>query len=251
MGNIIQKQVFPGYPVSDAKRKLTAQELVVHDVCAVHGTRSSGLTRDVVLATFHGNLEDVSGTVYMWKRLRAKSLIGFEYPGYGWRGDEDASQRAFLADLSKQIKWIDVINTGKKVIVCGRSLGSFSALTLASILGPDKCDGVILLSPLLTAVAIRVASPLYKAFAAFDYADNETLAKSLHPSVPVFIAHGECDDTVPLWNARALWHALPESCRRAFVVIEDAGHNNLTNSSRLWDEIEKFVDDVIAGSTYP
>ena len=42
-----------------------------------------------------------------------------------------------------------------------------------------------------------------------------------------------------------------ESCRRAFVVIEDAGHNNLTNSSRLWDEIEKFVDDVIAGSTYP
>lgn len=244
MGNLIQKQVFPGYGVSNAEQRLRAQGLVVHDVCAVHGARPPEASRDFILGYFHGNLEDVSGTVYHWKRLRTKCLVGFEYPGYGWRRDEEASQRAFLADVPKQIRWLNVLNSGRKLILCGRSLGSFAALSLAVALGPERCDGVILLSPLLTAVATRVPSPLYKAFAALDYVDNETLAKRLHPSIPVFIAHGKCDQVVPLWNAHALWDALPESSRHTFVVVDEAGHNNLTDSAHLWNDVEKFVDEV-------
>lgn len=248
MGNLIQKQVFPGCPVANAKQRLIAQELVVHDVCAVQG-RSSEAARNATIVFFHGNLEDVSRTAYLWKRLRAKCLIGFEYPGYGWRGEEEPSQRALLADVPRQVRWLNVLNSGRKVILCGRSLGSFAALNLAVALGPDKCDGLVLLSPMLTAVATSVPRSLYRAFGALDYADNETLAGRLHPSIPVFIAHGKQDKVVPLWNAADLMSAFPASSRHTFCTIDLAGHNNLTDSTQLWNWVEDFVDQVVDGRT--
>ena len=246
MGNLIQKQVFPGCPVANARQRLTSQEFVVNDVCAVHGGRSDA-TRNATVVFFHGNLEDVSRTAYLWRRLRPKCLVGFEYPGYGWRKDEEPSQRAFLEDVPRRVRWMNVLNSGRKVILCGRSLGSFAALNLAVALGPDKCDGLVLLSPMLTAVATTVPKSVYRAFGPLDYADNETLARRLHPSIPVFIAHGRQDKVVPLWNAEELARAFPAGSRHTFRTIEEAGHNNLTDSTQLWNWVEDFVDEVIDG----
>ena len=211
----------------------------MHPICATLDVASA--TSDTTLVVFHGNMEHVGDSWHIWNRVNPKKIIAFEYPGYGWRFNEVPSQQAILADIPEQVKFINTSCADTRVIICGRSLGSFAAMHLAVALGPQKCRGVVLLSPLLSAVATVINPPLHKAFAFVDYADNESIAKKMNPKIPVFVAHGTADKIVPMSNAVGVFMALPKLSKKTFHPVENGNHNDLVKSENMWDQIVWFI----------
>jgi alpha-beta hydrolase superfamily lysophospholipase len=52
-------------------------------------------------------------------------------------------------------KWLmENVPEDKKIVICGKSLGSFVAIRLAHEL-QDRCNGLILISPMLSAISAR------------------------------------------------------------------------------------------------
>ena len=245
MGNVLQKQLYPGIHVPNAKRKLEDQGFVIENISATLSVPKTQKTRDAIVVFFHGNAEDVSQTAHIYQRLRGEITVGFEYPGYGWRVSEHPSEQGLLNDVIEQVNIIQHISGNRDIIVVGRSLGSFAALNLISALDPKRCKGLVFISPMLTMCATKVPPPLHHAFRFLDYANNEQLARKLNPSINVYLAHGKNDTLVPLGNAEALWNALPLPCRHTFVPIDYAGHDHMDHHTILWTTLHAFLDDVL------
>jgi pimeloyl-ACP methyl ester carboxylesterase len=236
MGNMVSLEttVLPGVPNPSAKRQLINNHYTVGDIYAARCTTTSGA--QCTMAIFHGNLEDFAATQATWRRLKSTCLVGFEYPGYGWRTEEASTQAGILADIPKQVSYL---KDKGRVIVVGRSLGTFAALHLAVALGPGRCAGVMLVSPMLTAIATKVPAPLYRALAFADYLDNESTAKLLSRNTPVFIVHGSADLVVPASNARALCKIMPHA---DYLELPGVHHNDVMNNETAWKAMIEKTD---------
>ena len=197
-----------------------------------------------ILACFHGNLETTSNSLPHWlfAKKHFRALIGFEYPGYGKRSEEVASERAIKSAIPDWIQTLKMYELTGKVFSCGRSLGSFAAIQFAVALGED-CKGIVLVSPMLTAVATKVSYPWYRFLAPVDLLDNETAVRKLSPRVPVLILHGEKDAVVPQWNSEALEQALRDNGNAVTrKVVEGRGHNDVMTVVK--DDINQFIETV-------
>lgn len=188
------------------------------------------------VACFHGNMEHATEANRRWSFLRAATLYGFEYPGYGERRSEKPSEAAILADIPDIV---DALSGSERVVVCGRSLGTFAALNLAVALG-DKCVGVVLVSPMLTAIATKIPAPWYRALSFMDLLDNETTVKKLLPNVPVLIVHGDKDVVVPVWNGEALMSLLGPNSR--IEVMENYSHNDIVVTEEFKKTVLSSID---------
>jgi pimeloyl-ACP methyl ester carboxylesterase len=235
MGNALslEHQVLPGKPNPDAKRKLISDHFTVGDIFATKCTASGGAQGAV--AVFHGNMEDFAATAATWQILKPTCLVGFEYPGYGWRTAEHPTQAGLLAEIPRQVAYL---KDKGRIVIIGRSLGTFPALKLAVALGPAKCRGLVLISPMLTAIATKVPPPLHRALAFADYLDNESTAKLLNPKLPVLVVHGDADVVVPVGNARALCKILPEA---TYLELPGVHHNDVMNNETVWHTILSFM----------
>ena len=183
------------------------------------------------LVCFHGNLETTSTSLGRWnfaiQQFRGDALVGFEYPGYGLRAAESVSQDAILAEIPEWLKILEKYDRKENLFVCGRSLGTFFALRFAISLR-RKCKGVILISPMLTAAATKIAAPWYYLAATVDLLDNESAAKRLSVDVPVLIVHGEEDSVVPAWNSEKLYRTFKDLGHDVTrKTIPNKGHNDL------------------------
>jgi pimeloyl-ACP methyl ester carboxylesterase len=233
MGNVpsslIEKSIFPPRPrrenVKDDEENLFLQ--IVNTNPSIRAT----------VACFHGNMESAAHATKIWSFLEASTLFGFEYPGFGERGAEEPSQAALLADIPDIVA---ALKSSERVVVCGRSLGTFAALQLAINLG-DKCVGVVLVSPMLTAIATKIPSPWYRAFAFMDLLDNETAAKMVPANLPVLIVHGGKDNGVPLWNAQELLKTLP-SANSSIEVFTECSHNDIMGTDRFKELVRTSVN---------
>lgn len=197
------------------------------------------------IACFHGNLETTSNSIQQWLFIRCRALIGFEYPGYGKRASEDINQDALLSDISTWIETLEKLKLSQKVFACGRSLGSFAALRFALSMQKKNipCQGIVLVSPMLTAAATKVSSPWYQFVAPIDLLDNESAARQLSPKVPVLILHGEKDTVVPAWNSEALARAFTKNGNAVTrKVIANRGHNDLMKDVEV--DIQHFLHAV-------
>jgi pimeloyl-ACP methyl ester carboxylesterase len=236
MGNSLslEKLVFPGHLNPRAVHQLEKSGFLVGDISAEITNWTYAV--DATVAAFHGNMEDFAQVACYWKQLSVHRLIGFEYPGYAWRAGETCSQKTVLQDVELQVKLLRQA-TGK-IFVCGRSLGTFAALQLALALGADKCDGLVLISPMLSAIATKIHPPMHRALHYFDLIDNETAAKALNPKIPVLILHGTDDTVVPVSNARVLKDLLPNA---KYVEMIGVGHNDLCSNEKTWVIINEFM----------
>jgi len=127
-------------------------------------------------------------------------------------------------------------NTGgefKHIIVMGRSLGSASAIHLASkhanslaglILDSAYADGLALIHRLGGPKVVRQDIPAFQ--------DN--IDKIRHCTLPTLLIHGAVDRIIPLADAQALFRA-SGSVQKQLTTIAGAGHNNL-----LWVGFEEY-----------
>lgn len=207
----------------------------------VGGYLHLSLQSDDLLLFFHGNGEIASeyddlSALYTGMGL---SFWVLDYRGYGRSSGSPSYERMF-ADAERICE--DVPRIGKlfgrqfrKILVMGRSLGSASAIHLASVY-PDVLTGLLLDSPFADGLALiaRLGGPPYRRPDLLDFQDN--LDKIRLCKMPTLIIHGNQDWIIPVSEAQALYTASPSEKKR-LVVIEGAGHNDL-----LWVGYAQYAE---------
>ena len=151
-----------------------------------------------------------------------------DYRGYGKSTGTPSYTKMFVdaEAIFHDIEKIEKIygRSFHKVMVMGRSLGSASAIYLASS-HPDRVSALILDSPFSHGPALisRLGGPKLPA-EALSGGDNIDRIKTIR--MPCLIIHGSQDWIIPISDAEALHKACP-SQKKKLIKIEGAGHNDL------------------------
>jgi pimeloyl-ACP methyl ester carboxylesterase len=196
---------------------------------------------------FHGNGEIVAdyheiASVYLARKL---NFMPVDYRGYGLSTGKPtltslpADARAVYAFTRG---WLKARGYVGRFIVMGRSLGSASALELASAYG-QEVDGLVIdsgfayLVPLLT----RLGAPVPARAGGDDLAER-SLAKMRAFRGATLILHGTRDFIIPIGDAEALYAACPGPVKE-LVRVEGAGHNDLLalGFSQYFTAIERLA----------
>jgi len=196
---------------------------------------------------FHGNGEiaaDYDGLASMYTGCGASFWV-VDYRGYG-RSSGTPSISAMLEDAEALLRDVPRIaslatNDTTTVMVMGRSLGSASAIHLASAF-PDRVAGLILDSPYASVSDLirRLGGPSLKRKALHGFHDN--IDKIRNCALPTLIIHGKQDQIIPISEATALYTASKAKVKR-LVEIERAGHNTILSVGyrRYFAEIRQHI----------
>jgi len=192
-----------------------------------HLTDAGGPT----LLFFHGNGEivaDYDDIAPLFNRLGINFLV-VDYRGYGI-SDGTPTASAMMADCHRIFdfteKWKGEKGFSGPMIVMGRSLGSASALELASS-HPDRIDGLIIESgfawagPLLRRLGVDPDGIGFDESAGFANVD-----KIKRFDKPTLIIHAEFDHIIPFNDGKALYDASPAD-EKTLVTISGANHNDI------------------------
>jgi uncharacterized protein len=200
---------------------------------------------------FHGNGEVASdyddlAPLYL---TRGINLIVADYRGYGNSGGSPT-----LTDiagdchsvLSRTNEILQEKGFSRDLIIMGRSLGSISALEIASA-HADRVKGMIIESGFtcILSIIFRLGLPLRGDFEGREEIEGQCDAIAKKVAVPALVIHGEEDSLVPVEEGRNLYQIL-SSMDKKLVIIEDADHNTIAfvDIDRYFQEIEDFVKKV-------
>ena len=198
---------------------------------------------------FHGNGEVVADHDYVAPLYndRGINLFVADYRGYGASTGspkfssmvEDAHPifDAFLGVLS------DGGFTGR-VFVMGRSLGSVSAIELASTY-PDQISGLIIESGFGSSVRLFSRLGFTQEFLGISDPGFPNLTRIRSISMPTLIIHGECDTLIPFEEGKDLYENSGAQTKR-MLVIPSGDHNTLLMEGMA--EYFKAIEEFIAGA---
>jgi hypothetical protein len=180
---------------------------------------------------FHGNGEiaaDYDDLGPLYNRMGMNFLVA-DYRGYG-RSGGDPTVSAMMGDCHKIYdftrKWMSDNGCTGTFIVMGRSLGSASALELAST-HEQQIDGLIIESgfalaePLLRLLGVDVSGLNFVETKGF-----RNLDKIKEFRKPVLIIHAEYDHIIPYSDALLFYEASP-SRDKTLLKIPGANHNDI------------------------
>jgi pimeloyl-ACP methyl ester carboxylesterase len=180
---------------------------------------------------FHGNGEIVSdyddlGPVYNRMGI---NFLPVDYRGYGLSGGEptvSSMMRDCLTVYDFTRKWLSDNGFTGPFIVMGRSLGSASALELASR-HEDNIDGLIIESGFaFTEPLLRLLGVDLRNLNSVDSEGFRNLDKIKQFRRPVLIIHAEFDHIIPYSDAQQFYGASP-SADKTLLKIPGANHNDI------------------------
>lgn len=200
---------------------------------------------------FHGNGEvasdyDEMAPYYLEREI---NLIVADYRGYGRSGGTPT-----LTDTAKDCRPILVRTCEllkekglrQDLVVMGRSLGSISAMELASS-HPHLIKGVIVESGFVCIIAVifNLGLPLGGKWEGLDEIEEQCANTAQGVTIPALVIHGEEDSLVPIREGKRLYEALGSE-NKTLATIEDADHNTIAfvDIDRYFDEIRNFVRSV-------
>ncbi|MFI5329884.1 MAG: alpha/beta hydrolase [Desulfobaccales bacterium] len=191
---------------------------------------SAGATAPTLLF-FHGNGEIVAdyedlGPIYTQHGL---NFFPVDYRGYG-RSTGIPTVTAMMSDchiiLAFAQEWLNRQGFSGPLVIMGRSLGSASALELASLY-QDRLDGLIVESgfayagPLLKLLGVDVQALGFIEETGFRNVDKIRQWKK-----PLLIIHAEFDHIIPFAEGQALYEA-SQSPEKTFIKVPGANHNDI------------------------
>jgi pimeloyl-ACP methyl ester carboxylesterase len=209
-------------------------------------------TSDTLLLFFHGNGEiaaDYDDIASFFTGCGVSFWI-VDYRGYGRSTGlpvyslmfDDAE--ALLNDISRMARTVG--RTFNHILVMGRSLGSASAIFLASRYA-SKLSGLLLDSPYADGLKLiyRLSGIALNRQDLPDFMDNIDLMRAA--DLPTLIIHGAIDQIIPVSDARALYNACRNPSRR-LIEIEGAGHNDLMlrGGGRYWSSVQEHIIQTIS-----
>ena len=180
---------------------------------------------------FHGNGEIVSdyddlGPIFNSLNI---NFMPVDYRGYG-RSTGTPAVSSMLSDAAEILEFTLKFKKEKAIsgplIVMGRSLGSASALEIASLY-EDRIDGLIIESgfayivPLLNLLGIRTAGRGITEEQGLNH-----IEKIRNYRGPLLVIHAEYDHIIPHSDGEALYNEAG-SKNRKMVTIKSANHNNI------------------------
>jgi len=195
---------------------------------------------------FHGNGEVVSDYDYIapiYNQLGINLFVA-DYRGYGSSGGVPTFT-SMVADAHHLFKGFRGIlqegGYGGRVFLMGRSLGSISAIELASHYG-EKIKGLILESGFASTVRLMTRLGFPKELLGITDFGFPNLAKIRTVTLPTLIIHAEFDSLIPLTEARDLFENVATKEKR-LVIIPGADHNTImmVGIGPYFKAIEEFV----------
>ncbi len=198
---------------------------------------------------FHGNGEVVSdydGIAPLYTN-RGLNLLVVDYRGYGASGGNPGFKNMIIdADTIFNFLYEKMLADGENSswFVMGRSMGSVSALELASRY-PLKIKGLIIESGFISIAGLvrHLGLP-----APGDLSPIEDQYKKLASAIelPALVIHGEHDRLVPIEQGQDLIDSLGSENKK-MVVIPRADHNDVifADSRIYFDAVEDFIKSVM------
>jgi pimeloyl-ACP methyl ester carboxylesterase len=198
---------------------------------AVAGYLHESQESDALLIFFHGNGEtaaDYDPLAALFTSCGVSYWI-VDYRGYG-RSTGKPSFTSMIEDAEAILADVPRIGAAVQrefgpIIVMGRSIGSASAIHLASSRSAALA-GLILDSPYADGLALtaRLGGPQIAREEMPGFQDN--IDKMHRCELPTLIIHGTDDQIIPLTDAEALAEACASKDIR-IIKVHGAGHNNL------------------------
>jgi abhydrolase domain-containing protein 17 len=218
-----------------------------------------------IMIFMHGNADDIesSKTYCKWlaDHLQMHVLL-FDYPGYGFSSgepSEEAMEDAAIAVM--EYTTTKLRKNASDVFVCGKSIGSYPAVSLAAHpVFANSIRGLILISPVASAARCVFEPKMVPDFL-LRRMDSIALANIQHignVQTAIFIVHGSKDDVVSIDNAHALMAASSSTTYYPPLFLE-AGHNDIECKfgSVVLDAFAAFVAEcdrheqtIVASSPY-
>ena len=186
-----------------------------------------------LLIFLHGNADDIS-TCSAYSQWLADTqqcnVITADYPGYGFSsGNNNTSEEnmCYTAEAMLEFATSKLKHNIDSIIVVGKSLGTVSAIYLASQHYSDQLCGLILFSPLASGVRCVFSDKMpLRLYQALDSVFAPSIKRICEVECPTFIVHGTEDDLVPIRNAHALVAAGKTKTYYPPLFLE-AGHNDI------------------------
>lgn len=204
---------------------------------------------------FHGNGEiaadyDDLGPIYTGMGM---NFLAVDYRGYG-QSTGSPSVGAMMRDCHEIYRyvrnWLKENSYTGPFIVMGRSLGSASALELASSRG-DEIDGLIIesgfarIAPLLELLGLDPQALGFK-----EENGPGNLEKIRAFEKPTLVIHAELDHIIPYADGDALYQASPAKDKR-ILQIPRANHNDIFQYGLpdYMAEVKLLSDRVVKGKS--
>ncbi len=242
------RKEYAGQPVPASAREVL---IPVGDDIAVGSRFHMAHPQGPNILFFHGNGEIVSdyddlGPVYNQMGI---NFLAVDYRGYGCSSGQPTVS-AMMQDchviFDYARRWLEDNHYTGPLIVMGRSLGSASALEIASQ-HPDRIDALVIESgfayagPLLKLLGINLAAVGFEEARGFGHIEK---IKSFEK--PTLIIHAEYDHIIPFSDGQALFEA-SQSPDKHFLKISGANHNDIfmRGMAKYLAAIKRLVENLL------
>jgi hypothetical protein len=195
---------------------------------------------------FHGNGEVVADHDYLAPLYNERGINLFvaDYRGYG--ASTGSPKFSSMVEDAHPIfdAFLGVLSDGGfsgRVFVMGRSLGSVSAIELASNY-PDQISGLIIESGFASTVRLMTRLGFPRERLGIKDPGFPNLTKIRTIIMPTLIIHGERDSLIPFEEGRDLYNNAGAQSKR-ILVIPDGDHNTLLmeGMAEYFKAIEELV----------
>ena len=198
--------------------------LDAHDGTRIHAWSVPGGDNRLVTLYLHGNGGNITHRYWQFREIAAtgSSILALDYRGYG-KSAGAPTERGLYQDA--QAAYDHLLQAGcqaSQIVLHGESMGTAVAVDLAS---RRPCAAVVLEAPFTSAQDLaRIVAPVIGPLIVRGF---NSRAKIGRIKAPIFIIHGDRDQTIPLRLGQALFAVAPEP--KSFWVVPAAGHNDLIN----------------------
>lgn len=235
------------HPLPDHARELA---IPVDDGASIGGRIYTSSKASPNILFFHGNGEivaDYEDLAPLYNQL-GMNFIPVDYRGYGkstGRPSVSAMMKDSHAIFSYVVDFLKSHGYSGPLIVMGRSLGSASALELASSHG-EMIDGLIIESgfayavPLLRLLGVDTDSLGITEENGFDNIDKIRKFEK-----PTLVIHAEYDHIIPFSDGKSLFNA-SSAKEKKFLRIPNANHNTIFmyGINEYMISVKQLVDSV-------
>jgi pimeloyl-ACP methyl ester carboxylesterase len=196
---------------------------------------------DVILY-FHGN----AGSLRGWQNVAPDllllnvDLLLVDTRGYGKSGGV-FSEQGFNHDAQAALDFLHKSGySDKHIIVYGRSLGTGIAMDLAV---NNLVKALILETPYTSMRQLGGEKmPYFLPWLLLKYKFNN-LEKAPRLKMPVLILHGKNDELIPYSHSQKIFAAITSS-QKKLVLINDGGHNNLSDFPEHHMALQDFLNSL-------
>ena len=172
------------------------------------------------------NLQASASRIERWRRL-GYSVLAVDYRGFGKSTEIAPSEQSAAEDAEAAWKELEQLTPGSKHLIVGHSLGGAIAVDLAS--RHPEAAGLVLEATFTSVADMVDQSPWgFLPVTLILTQKFDALSKIREVKMPVVIAHGTNDRTVPYQMGERLYDAAPGPKR--FVKVEGGSHHNLSGA---------------------